>query len=338
VRIKRVARYSAVGSILLLIAVAASVWLNTKRSPAPSVVALPEAAPADSPTPTTSREAEGLSGKRDSDIEPRADRSPHDWLSLHTNSEDLFRFAQDTVQAALSGDHRAQYFLGQTLSDCETLVITVNLPHKDSFAANVQETLAKFSSNDAMHRRMQKRIERCQGFFSASPVGNLPEEQRAVRYWLDQALEGSDAFALMDRALHVAVAESTQDAERQAQRKDAVLNDIRQAVATREPAVMFRIGGLFTNPIVARDAAVQGSAWLLAACSAGYDCSSDNPNVGFGCAQAGICNGGFTIPDQLQRDLSPKEFAAAYAASQDILYKIRVGDWDGLEPHWALRQ
>jgi hypothetical protein len=262
--------------------------------------------------------------------------SRKDWLAEYSASDDLFGFVRSAIEPALAGDHRAQYLVGQVLADCPTLVITVGLPKKDTLSANIEATMAHL--DDTGHARMLRHISRCEGFFGGnSPVSDLPAEQQKLRYWLDEALVGRDPFSLMDRASRLAISEAPRRQSELLDRKTAVMNDISEAVRTREPAVMFRVAGLLSNPIIARESASQSSAWYLAACAAGYDCSTDNPIVGFGCPSAGTCNGGFTIPDQLQQVLTPKQYAAAYATSQEILYKINTGDWDGLNQFLELR-
>jgi len=261
-----------------------------------------------------------------------------DWLSDYTESTDLYAFVTDAVPRALAGDHRAQYFVGQALLDCKTLVATVNLARKGSFIANVEETMASYQLHEPARRRMTEHIRRCEGFFTDNPVANLAEEQQQFRYWSDRALAGNDAFALIDRALKRGVGEeAVHTPSGPSERRSGVLSDIRQALSTREPAVIFKVGALYSNPTFARNADVQGPAWLLAACSAGYDCSVTNTNVGFGCAQAGECDAGRTIANDLELSLAPAKYAAAYAAGQDILYKIETGDWDGLESYLDAR-
>jgi hypothetical protein len=183
---------------------------------------------------------------------------------------------------------------------------------------------------------MAARISRCEKFFAGTPLGHFPDDHQHSRYWLDQALEGRDALALIERALRESAADASSDEQLQLERRTSVSNDLREAVRTGEPAVLFKIGALLSNPSVAKDASLQSPAWFFAACSAGYDCSAANPDVGFGCPETGTCNAGFTIPDRLQEGMPPKLFAQAYAAGQDILSRIALGDWEGLEPHLEL--
>jgi hypothetical protein len=46
---------------------------------------------------------------------------------------------------------------------------------------------------------------------------------------------------------------------------------------------------------------------------------------------------GFTFQDMIQRDLGSVRYAAVYANAQDILYKTRSGDWDGLQQYLKIK-
>jgi hypothetical protein len=335
-------RLFAIG-LALAIALASGVWLKrtssvvtegqfvspVERSDGAGV----RGAGVDATTDAENRARDAIGGR----VEER-DQKGDGWLARYTHSDDFYGFIEEALDPALSGDPRAQYFVGQAISECRTIVAMVNQPGKDSFAANVDETLASLHLDGALRDRFIQRITRCERFFAGSPMANLPDEQQESRYWLQAALAGGDAFALLDRALSRSLADRSPLAVgNDHERRSAVIADLREALTTRDAAVMFRVGGFFSNPTVAQDASLQGPAWIMAACSAGYDCSSDNPDIGFGCAQFGTCNAGFTIPDVLQRDLPPREHAAAFAASQDILYRIEAGDWDGLEKYLEVR-
>jgi hypothetical protein len=69
----------------------------------------------------------------------------------------------------------------------------------------------------------------------------------------------------------------------------------------------------------------------------GHDCSNANPDIGYGCVEAGTCDAGNTILDTMQRDLGPAKYAAIYAAGQDILYKVTTDDWDGLQQYLVIK-
>jgi hypothetical protein len=301
------------------------------------------ARPSDVSLADTERAVSGSGGGSAADRGPNVvapgprpdDAPPANWLAEFTASDDLFAFVAEALPRAAGGDHRAQYFVGHALAECRSIVIAVNLSGKGSLAENVEEMMAARRADDGVRRRLAEQIDKCERFFLTDPVADLPESEREIGYWLSAALEGGDAFALTDRALKLAIADSPSQ-EKESQRLNAV-SDLREALATREPAIIFRVGGLYSNPTIARDHSIQGPAWMLAACSAGYDCSSDNPSIGFGCAELGTCNAGFTIPQVMQRDMTPAQYAKVYAASQDILYRIDSRDWDGLQQYLEMK-
>jgi hypothetical protein len=105
---------------------------------------------------------------------------------------------------------------------------------------------------------------------------------------------------------------------------------------SKDPEAIATLSNVFLQPAIRHDA-LQSSAWLLAACELGYDCSQTNPSLRHACVQSGTCDG-TTFVDQTRDSMNAAEFAKVYAAAQDIAYNVRVGNWDALQPYLVMRR
>jgi hypothetical protein len=55
------------------------------------------------------------------------------------------------------------------------------------------------------------------------------------------------------------------------------------------------------------------------------------------CAELATCSAGPALADVLQRDWGANAYARAYAAGQDIAYKVTRSDWEGLQQYLEMR-
>jgi hypothetical protein len=259
-----------------------------------------------------------------------------DWLRKYHESTDDFALAHELGQAAMNGNSRAQYLLGEVLLRCEVLERALAPYSEGTVAERVERHLAS-QPHGLEHNRSKFRREalRCEKLFFENPLAeyDLPEEANDFRYWSRLAVASQDPIAIMDRAFQtVANSPATRDAEQDRVFQEALLADVRIAVTSGDPTALFKVGGLLSYPSVGATAE-QGYAWQVAACEAGYDCSLVNPDWGFDCVASGACLAGETWLDTLQRDLGAAKYAEIYAQAQDIQYKIKAGDWDGLQQY-----
>lgn len=241
-------------------------------------------------------------------------------------TEDLFSFAQSAAVAAISGDGRAAWLLSGVLTECKVLIASA-----DRRDPALRGSLAERRVDDL-------KIQRCDGFRAAHPLDELqlPEDAMRPGYWRELAIAAGDSRALASRAVMVASALNDDvDAATRANQLALIKDDLRVAVATKDAEAIATLANVFLQPNVSGDA-LQGAAWILAACELGYDCSQTNPSRGHACVQSGTCNG-TTLADEIRSSVSAGEFAKAYAAGQDIAYNIRQGDWEGLQPYLVMR-
>jgi hypothetical protein len=242
-------------------------------------------------------------------------------------TEELFSFAQSAAVAAMSGDGRAAWLLSLVLPECKVLLLSA-----DRRDPALRGSLAERRLDDL-------KIQRCEGFRAAHPLDGLglPEEANVPRYWRELAIAAGDGRAVAYRAVVelAAAVSDDMDAATRASYRAMILDDLRVAVASKDPEAIATLANVFFQPNVS-PGAQQGVAWLLAACELGYDCSQTNPSQGNACVQSGTCDGS-TLADGFRHSVSAAEFAKAYAAGQDIAYNVGTGNWEGLQPYLVMR-
>lgn len=264
-----------------------------------------------------------------------------DWLERYATATDALALSRELADAAAIGDARAQYVLGRVLLDCEIFKRVLARYEQPSFAARVEAHIEAVPNGFERSRRsFRAGAARCERLFSERPFAGreLPEEADGYRYWSDRALASGDPLAVMDRVVRsVAGRGATDGAAKDPAFAATLLRDVRPVVFSGDAAALFAVGGVFSHPSVVSEPTA-GLAWQVAACELGYDCSKANPAVGFGCAEDGTCEAGETLLDVMQRDLGGVKYAAIYANAQDIQYKIRTNDWDGLQQYLQVKE
>ena len=264
-----------------------------------------------------------------------------DWLHSFNESMDNFALAQELVVAGKAGDARAQLVLGRVLLECEIF--------KRSIAQYKQGTLAERAADDLAtrpyvsersRRNLLRQVPRCERLLAEDPFAghDLPDEARGYRYWANRALESGDPLAVMERAVRsIAGRGATSEAAKDPAFRANLLSDVRHVAFSGDAVALFSVGGVLSHPSVVADP-TYGYAWQVAACEMGYDCSKQNPAVGFGCTEDGTCDAGETFLDVMQRDLGAVKFAEIYASAQDIEYRITTNDWDGLQQYVQIKE
>ena len=261
------------------------------------------------------------------------------WLREFHESADHFSLAQDLAGAASGGDARAEYTLGQLLLKCESHRRSL-LPYAEgSVRQRVEAYLASEGVRSTENARQRFRTEalRCERLFSQNPFEqtDLPKAAFDFRYWAERALASGDPLATMNRAIRFVVSRGS-DAESDRTFRESLVADLRTAIFSRDAAALFAVAGVLSHPSIT-DSPESGFAWYIAACESGHDCSNSNPDLGLGCIDSGTCEAGQTYLDVLQRDLGAAKYAEIYANAQDIQYKVRSNDWDGLQQYLKIK-
>jgi hypothetical protein len=325
----------AVIGVAVVLWLGARAWLAVDETleshPVEAATAAPPARPTEGrpPAAVAVRPERGAAIGRPASAEPPAPASPS-WDASFRGASDYFAFAQSAARAAIAGDGRAQYLLGQALLACDEQIRPILSMQRGSAAANTQAYLALIPDRRTQDQVLE-RLRPCEGFFQGSPLEGLTasEDERSASHWLERARESNDALAVMDRAIEESKHQHSDTIP--PEHRAELLGDVRVAVASRDPAALFKISEVYSQATIARDT-TQGAAWLVAACAAGYDCSYANPAVGQGCADRGICDARAMVTDDLRRD---GRFAEIEAAGRDILARVEQGDWKGLQPYLA---
>jgi hypothetical protein len=332
------ARALVMAMVLLLTGIASLLLVAERREPERN-----DALGVDSAVPTL-REEGNPAPAAPAPPEPREAEAPEratiDWMRRYHDSTDDFALARDLVNAALHGSSRAAYALRGVLLRCELQKRTLSPYPAESLAARLELHLATLpNAPDWIRAKRRREALRCERLVSEDPFEGyeVPEEARDFRYWSELALASRDALAVMDHAYGlVASRPSSDDAPKDREFREALTADVRVAVSSRDPAALFAVGGVFSNPSVVANPE-GGYAWQVAACELGFDCLLAKPDWGFGCVESGACLPGQTWLDNMQRDLGPVKYAEIYAKSQDIRYKLETGDWDGLQQYLQIK-
>jgi len=298
------------------IVVAAFVWSRSEVAIAPHPKANDVApiAPSASAPLATSIERPAPAAEQE-DAGAKAPRE--DWNQRYLVADDFFAFVEAAAPAAMAGDARAQYLISRALLHCRLELI-----------AEKQPPLPYATPNP---RRF------CTRFHEGHPLDafGVPEEAKSFVYWRETALAHGDALAVIADALTTfGKYEAARDQATKEQLRQQFLAGIRVVVESRDPEAVMDISSFVLqqpNP----DEPWGFVSWFVAACELGLDCSKPPPAMARYCATSRSCYMGLqTVTDMIQMVGYPNE---VYVAGQDIAYKIKSGDWEGLQPHLPLR-
>jgi hypothetical protein len=263
-----------------------------------------------------------------------------DWNRRYRESTDFFTLTAEMAAAALEGDARAAWLTSRVLLDCKLEQANLKPYAHGSLADRVEARIATFKFvSEPRRAAYRRRVAQCERLFTDDPFAafDLPADAREFQYWRAVARASGDPLAVVERATRTMMQyDAAEDSEVARRYREELLRDMRITVTSRDPQALLAIGGLLTNPSLVENPD-GGFAWWAAVCQMGYDCSNANPDIGYGCVDAGTCDAGQTLLDTLQRDLGPQKYAAIYAAGQDILYKVANDDWDGLQQYLAIK-
>jgi hypothetical protein len=274
------------------------------------VLPAPSAEPA-TPPPSTDHRAPTATELERVGVE---DAPRENWNERYLATGDFFAFVAGAAPAAISGDARAQYLISRALLYCRVAVLAENEPRP-------------YASPHALRL--------CDRFHNAHPLDafDLPAEAKSFTYWRDQALANGDALAVVADA-HTIFGryEVERDPATKEQLREQVLAGIRVVVESRDPEGVMTIATFAARRPTANG--LRGwASWLVAACELGLDCRQPPPPTARDCATSQMCAGVQTVTDMIQMVRYPND---VYVAGQDIAYKIKIGDWEGLQQHLAL--
>jgi len=320
-------RITTVAATLVLVAVAAGVTYRheMRRSPAPEVKA---------PSVDQPRRASDVTLLKarlhGSVVKPSV--GTLDWHSEFLKAQDYFTFVGTAALAAQNGDPRASYYVGRALTEC-ALVKNKYQDSPDPEGALRDEIAGLPKMPQWVQDQRFKQLHLCIRLAKEDPFDKLPKREGGYwdsKYWYNQALAGHDPLAQIDAAA-TTLSSLSANASNYDDINSAESN-IRSALASRDPAALFRVGLFLTNPTYSADP-LRGAAMALAACDLGYDCSSNNPENFFSiCRESAQCPADADLGYYLKQSLGDQRFAQAYARAQQLIDSLAQSDASLLEP------
>ena len=246
-----------------------------------------------------------------------------------TPGSDPFDLIRGLAKAAFDGDGRAQYQISRELDRCE---MTLSLVRKrEGDPESVIWALPDSSWPQAMKEGAIKELRRCIRLLKEDPFAELPprKDGYTFQYWMARSVEAGYPLAVVQKSLND-WSRSTEGGSHEREKDVDSLASLSQAAASGDPEIALVIGfrqSVYDNP----SRATAASAWMLAACRLGADCSSTSKAVPFWqCYDPNYpnCNTDGNVELMVSSALSPSAYADAYAQSQVIEEALRSRDPD----------
>ncbi len=248
------------------------------------------------------------------------------------SAKDFTALFEELMRRARAGDAEAAYYAYRIEQACS---------HREpDDARTVQEVLADFDQEFARYNlpgqgfagdwRLQQRRADIERAWQACPPGLL------------QLLALHDEMKLLEQAadLGYPLAQATLASamlrdDPNGLRREAALPYLREAARSRDPEVLFEIGGAV---VLARQSADdedfrRANAWRLLACWHGLDCGPDNALIRQTlCHRPGSprCIPGAGL-EHYMRSWDPDGYAETYALADQMMQAMNDGRWDDLQ-------
>jgi hypothetical protein len=260
---------------------------------------------------------------------PRRD-APVTEVRKVASSSDPFEYIHGLAKSAFDGDGRAQYLVGRELDKCEmTLMLVRKMPGDpeaviwgmpDSWPQTLKErTIAEY--------------RRCARLLKEDPFAELPARNGGYpfKYWKQRAVESGYPLAVTEHALE---RRPSADAAEALKMRAETIRDLTKATESGDPDVALTIGfrqSTFDDPVRTTTA----SAWMLAACRLGADCTPSSKVYPFYmCYDPDYpnCDKEGDVELRVSVSLGPERYADAYAQSQAIEEALRSRDPETIKP------
>jgi hypothetical protein len=236
------------------------------------------------------------------------------WYRLMLSSPDRYTFIKEAAPAALKGDGRAAWLIGDALMDCIGDIVAVK--RGEDPAEQLQQLLQQYAqvgNPEWMAEMQRQRFERCKKLATTDPFAGLPPHEgdyMRPRYWWDRGANSDDPGAQARGAVEKFVTGKASEAQAQAA--------IDKAVQSGDPMALFAVGFALSDLHWSSDT-TRGNAIALAACELGYDCSADNPAMLIHtCKYSNDCGGITDFAEWLAANIGPDRYGEAYAQAQEL--------------------
>lgn len=319
------------GTICALTLMAATLYfsLGTNRSPT-SVANVGRASHA-------SRSAQLSTNQQPSfSVNPAANRqevAARIWTERFRGSGDYSSFVSDALPYAIKGDGRASYYIAVALQSCASIMRKYHGVEDPEALLNAELTSSPKGPQWTKDLHAAN-VHRCLGLAQRDAFSELPPGPTYnASYWFDAAVEDGDALAEVHEAsktLAELSVSTSLPSDARAVKIEAAGDELKKAIASGGPDVLFSVGMAIANSPVVSDPE-QGIAIALTACDVGYDCSDKNPdNVFATCRLSGACPADTDYSYFVQQSVGQTEFAELYAKSQVLKQSFMSGDTDAL--------
>jgi hypothetical protein len=248
-----------------------------------------------------------------------------------TAGTDPFELIRGLAKAAYDGDGRAQYWIARELDRCESTLMLVRKSAGDPEA--FIWALPESSWPQPMKENAIAELRRCIRLLKEDPFAELPPRNGgyAIRYWSERAVDSGYPLAVVGKSLSDWSRES--EGGTHAQRTGAeTLDKLATAATSGDPEIALTIGfhqSLYEGALRKTSA----SAWMLAACRLGADCSATSKAVPFWqCYDTNYpnCSVDGNVELMVSNSLQPDEYGEAYSQSQVIEEALRSRDPDAI--------
>jgi hypothetical protein len=261
------------------------------------------------------------------------DTGQPDYAAGYRDADDLLAFLKSIAPAAQAGDPDALYWTFRASRRCVRDYI-VYFGHGDH-ERTLEGALAMNAQFGPDEKSTRELYARCASFKAAA--------DNPYRDWkasLKRAADGGSpvgqaAFANEKRLELV----GAQDPTSKARLEDEMLTLARQALRSKDPAVLIELSGVAATRVKPTDVDANGgswqvddmdSVWIIAACQRGYDCSLDNEDFRYVCHLDFACQPFDTILDFLRRR-RPDNFDELQLRASDLNAKLDANRFDEID-------
>ena len=240
---------------------------------------------------------------------------------------DPFELIRGLAKSAYDGDGRAQYLISRELDRCEMTLSLVRKQPGDP--ESLIWALPESGWTQSMKEGAIAELRRCIRLLKEDPFADLPprKDGYSYRYWMDRAVDAGYPKAIVDRSLSDWSIQTEGGSHAQRANPES-LDKLATAAAAGDPEIALTIGfrqSVYEDP----SRKTSASAWMLAACRLGADCSATSKSVPFWmCYDPNYpnCSVDGNVELMVSSALTPAEYGEAYSQSQVIEDTLRSRD------------
>jgi hypothetical protein len=261
------------------------------------------------------------------------DTGQPDYAAGYRDADDLLAFLKSIAPAAQAGDPDALYWTFRASRRCvRDYMIYFGL---GAHERTLEQALAMNAQSGPDEKSTRELYARCANFKAAAD--NPYRDWKAL---LKRAADAGSPVAqatLADEMRGEVL--SAQDPASKARIEGDMRALARQALRSKDPAVLFELAGVAATRVKPTEVDVNGgswqvddvySVWIIAACQRGYDCSLDDEGFRYVCHLDFACQPFDTIVDMLRRG-RPDNFHELQLRASDLNAKLDANRCDEID-------